>query len=324
MAEQVGRDVKLPNRILVGFDEAGLADDAVRAAVALATVLRARLRLLHVVPKMPDGWPSLSSSESVERTEDLIRTVEANASDRARELLAGSAFRVEDVLRVVQGRPAEVLVDEAPSPDEDLIVLGARRHAGLLHFGGTLRTVLAKARCSAWVQATPPAKVERILAPIDLSEHSLHALALACALGVRFGAQVTVLHAFDSTNLYRFGWPDGFGLSVAWPIDEARLAVQAQFVDALRDFDWRGAAHSQVFVEANARQAILEHSRAHDLVVVGTHGRTGLAAAVLGNTAWTVLAECTKPSLVVRHPERSFVEPGLARVDVRAAGLVPG
>jgi len=69
---------------------------------------------------------------------------------------------------------------------------------------------------------------------------------------------------------------------------------------------WRGVAHTSTFADGAPTEKILELSEAADLVVMGTHGRTGLASVLLGNVAYGVLKRSEKPVLALRHPERSF------------------
>jgi nucleotide-binding universal stress UspA family protein len=159
--------------------------------------------------------------------------------------------------------------------------------------------------------------VKRILAPIDMSEHSLHALALAALLGAKLEARVTALHVFDASHHFGYAMPNGLDVGAFWPLDEVRKETRRHFEEALNAFDWRGAEHGRHFLEGSVADTIAIQSRAYDLVVMGTHGRTGLAAAVLGNVAWSVLAESDKPVLAVRQPSRRFPELGRAGVEER-------
>jgi nucleotide-binding universal stress UspA family protein len=51
----------------------------------------------------------------------------------------------------------------------------------------------------------------------------------------------------------------------------------------------------------------LELENAFDLIAMGSHGRTGLSAALLGNVAYAIVKDASKPVLVVRHPDRKFL-----------------
>ena len=70
---------------------------------------------------------------------------------------------------------------------------------------------------------------------------------------------------------------------------EVRERESADFDRAMSAFDWSGVEHTAEFHEGTAAEGILELASSSDLVVIATHGRTGLAAAVLGSVARSVL-----------------------------------
>ena len=61
------------------------------------------------------------------------------------------------------------------------------------------------------------------------------------------------------------------------------------------------------FAEGRSVPTILESQDSIDLIVMGSHGRTGLNAAVLGNTAYSVLRKAEVPVLAIRRPEDASV-----------------
>ncbi|MCC6408704.1 MAG: universal stress protein, partial [Planctomycetes bacterium] len=71
-------------------------------------------------------------------------------------------------------------------------------------------------------------------------------------------------------------------------------------------FDWQGVAHEARFVDDDPIQGILALQDGADLIVMGTHGVTGLSAAVLGSTAYGVISSARTPVLVLPHPERRY------------------
>ena len=71
-------------------------------------------------------------------------------------------------------------------------------------------------------------------------------------------------------------------------------------------WDWGGVEHSTAFLDGAAIEGILDRSVGSDLVVIGTHGRTGLSLAVLGGVAHAVLRGSQVPILAVPCPDRVF------------------
>jgi nucleotide-binding universal stress UspA family protein len=68
-----------------------------------------------------------------------------------------------------------------------------------------------------------------------------------------------------------------------------------------------------VFADGDPAATIVERAEASDLVVMGTHGHTGISRAVLGSCAHRVLRHATTPVLVVPQRPESYREPGASR-----------
>ena len=144
-------------------------------------------------------------------------------------------------------------------------------------------------------------EIRRILVPIDFSEPSRAAFDYAVELAKSCGATVDVLHVWEAPN---FLPPDSAGsvpsLSYA---EHVRKAAD----DALETFvaDARGRG-----IELNASEiqlgrpahAIAEAALAggYDLIVLGTHGRTGFSRALIGSVAENVVRHAPCPVLTVR------------------------
>ena len=296
---------KLPSRIVVGFDEIGLADEAARSVLGVAERIDAQVELLHAIPKLPESWPGVNVARSAERSDAMVEEARRAATAHATRILSRSESRrsAGELLRVVEGRPAEVLLTSVRSSSE-WVALGAHRRAGRFHFGGTLRTVFAKAPCPVWVQSEPRTRIERLLAPIDLSEPSVRALELAVELARALQGRVRVLYVHQLVYPWTTAWAEGYAVSPLPELGAIEKAARDQFDAILSRVDWRGVDHDQVFVESDAPREIVERSKGHDLVVMGTRGHGGLASAVLGSVAMHVLEHAESPALFV--PRRAL------------------
>jgi len=304
MNSQVQPMVTLPRNILVSVDAGPLTDHAIAQALELAQRFEARVELLHAVAVSTHPWSLVTASSDTAATSERLAKVKARLVDYVGALATsahGGSERPEALLNVVAGRPSQVVLDRAREISADLIVLGALRRRAGVDFGGTARAVLAGSKCPVWVQPGPVRKIERILVPVDLSDESLLALATACEMAPRFGARVTAISVFDLTSLTTPDW-DGFKIAV----DAVRASSLAAFEQAMKAFDWRGVERDTAFVDGMPTAEILERARNADLVVMGTHGRGGLASVLLGSTAYAVLKAATRPVMVVRKPGRTF------------------
>ena len=293
-------------RILVALDAGKLSEAAVRRGLELKRMIGGKLEMVHAV-----GLPGLSfelmpDPSAVAKRTDPITQIREGVVDQVRawiEPAAPERERVGELVQVVAGQPARVILERARKGQSDLIVLGGLRHRTAFDFGSTARAVLAKAPCAVWVQPGPPTPIRRILVPIDFSAESMIALATATALAKRVGASITAVHVFD---VRQYGADQWDGITMYVPIEDLRQTTQDEFTKSMSEFDWEGSAHDTNFVGGLPAEQILELAKSADLILMGTHGRTGFASAVLGSVAYSVLKRADRPVMVVRQPQRKF------------------
>ncbi|MBI5361779.1 MAG: universal stress protein, partial [Planctomycetes bacterium] len=204
------------------------------------------------------------------------------------------------------GHAAHVLLERARAAHADLIVLGPHKKRGGIDFGGTARGVLAHAPRGVWMQPERPRAVKRILVPVDLSETSLGALALARDLALRLDARLTAVQAFLPPTLGAV-FPSSEVAAPGYVVEHLLRAERDQFEGAMQSFDWRGVPHATRFEQGEPAEVALELQGDHDLIVMGTHGRTGLSAALLGSVAHHVLRAAHVPVMAVRQVKGTYL-----------------
>lgn len=153
-------------------------------------------------------------------------------------------------------------------------------------------------------------RLTKVLVPTDFSAPSATALAYAMALARRFGAALHVLHTVEEPLAQ--GW-NGFGLPVLPELRSEVLAeAQRQLEAAVPRLERDRQATELVTCVGDPCREILRFAkeRAVDLIVMGTHGRGGMAHLLLGSVAEKVVREAPCPVLTVRHPERDFLAVG--------------
>jgi nucleotide-binding universal stress UspA family protein len=149
--------------------------------------------------------------------------------------------------------------------------------------------------------------VSRILCPVDFSDTAHAALRYAVDFGQRFDAELTLLHVYQAPG---FTLPEGMVVAGADVVTDLLRDIHSALArwrdEALR----RGARAVRVAAVAGATHpeiARYADEQGFDLVVIGTHGRTGIAHALLGSTAEKVVRYSHCPVLTVRAaPEDRF------------------
>jgi len=145
----------------------------------------------------------------------------------------------------------------------------------------------------------------RILLPTDFSECSQRARSYACELAKRFSAEIHLLHVVAPISVPGYMGP----VPQEWlhPDEDARRELE-EWNDP--DFEHaksvvRSVATGTPFVE------IVRYARDQnaDLIVMGTHGRSGLSHALLGSVAEKVVRKAPCPVLTVRPEGQQFIMP---------------
>lgn len=306
------------DRILFPTDFSESSRQALPYAVALAEAHDAELHLLHA--NVLHASDPANPSHHFPEMENLTTELEERADARMKEIVEKHA---PDPLTVVREQrrgisaPPVVLeyVDEA---DIDLVVMGTHGRRGLRHLmlGSVTEEVVRRAPCPVLTarEQDEPATVAgfgTILAPVDFSEHSEQALRHAVELAREFDADLQLLHVIEEITYPDFYYPAPLtGEQMAAEIRE-RIAERLQTaMDRIEEAGIHATVH---MVEDRPAPGIADFAEENgaDLVVVGTHGLTGVKRALLGSVAEGVIRRSVPPVLTVKTSGRSLVADGL-------------
>lgn len=137
--------------------------------------------------------------------------------------------------------------------------------------------------------------LKNVLVATDFSDASSTGLNYGRALAGRFGATLHVLHVADKVSVHR----------------EAEEAARKQLQGLLTDDDRTELHAKPVVVTSAPALAIIDYAKNAniDLIIVGTHSRSGVKHLFIGSVAEQITRAAPCPVLVVRHPEHEFVVP---------------
>ncbi len=150
----------------------------------------------------------------------------------------------------------------------------------------------------------PAADWKTICCPIDFSDASRAAMEVAIDLARRFGARLTLLHAYPVPG---YTFPDGSVVASPRMLQELAEQATRHLGDWQRQAQERGAPDVDIHTavgEPAAEIVAWAKEQKVDLLVLGTHGRTGLEHALMGSIAERVVRRAHCPVLTVRPASR--------------------
>lgn len=294
-------------QILVGIDGSSAARAAVELIRTLAWPGGTQLRIAEVVEMDPEfygSWPTLTYAPDGDLEPRLLHAAEASLADAAREL-DGGPLHVETVL--LRGRPADALLGEARRIGADLIVVGSRGHGTLdaMLLGSVSAEIVA--RSAVPVLVVRSATADQALLAWDGSAAAEAAARLVEAWPAFRNAHVRVAAVVDRGPWWVTVPPivPAETLTLfedAWEAAERKAASDVRRLAArLRD---AGIDADETVLAGDPGPALIQAARDSrvDLVVMGTHGRHGLARVVLGSVARTLVLHAPASVLVVPNP----------------------
>ncbi|HRH80958.1 MAG TPA: universal stress protein [Thiobacillaceae bacterium] len=269
-------------RILFATDGSEYSLGAQRVAIELAQRCRAEFHAMSIMLSTQDlefvGTHQMRESREAEIQARLDTVAEAAKA-------AGLACTTH----LVYGeQPEHEIVNTARGIEADLVVLGRRGRRGLARFmvGHATAYVAGHAPCSVLVvPRTARVWQQRILLATDGSPASEEATRLATDVARQCHMPVTVLSATTASHS-------------AQRKQEARLSVD-QAVTALVA---AGVNSDGLVPEGRPDEVVIEAARntGADLIVVGSHGRTGLSRLFLGSISERIIGQAQCPVLVAR------------------------
>lgn len=291
-------------KVLLPLDGSPLAEAALPYAAAFGAAFAGEVTLVHVVdaPFAQVGTPHEAFvDEQRAKAEEAAATYLESAAARVRG--QGAAVRTA----VLAGPVVETLRDYARGHGTQLIAIATHGRSGAerMLLGSVTSRLIHEAPAPV-LTVRPPrggasaAPVSRVLLPLDGSDLAEQALPAAAAIAKQLGIPLTLVQVVPSELEIYMG-----SNYVAYPfdiMDQLKAAARA-YLDAQVGAAEKGGAACEVQVAVGAAAVqISEAARAvaGTLIVLSSHGRSGLGRAVLGSVADRVIHESHSPVLVIR------------------------
>ena len=285
--------------ILVPLDGSMLAERALAPAASIAEAMSAKLTLLRVVPQFAilAAAPMLYEEMNRLGEEESYAYLRSQADD----LVLSTPVEVA----CETGQPADTVIRYAENHGIDLIMMSSHGRSGLNRwvYGSVAERVLRQAPCATSIisaRAAPKEKCQSILVPLDGSELAEQALEPGRGIAAAMGADLHLLTITTSAHqmLETSSMREVFDGIQDKEMDDAKAYLQAICADT---------PDEHVFIEVEAAQgavasSIIEYVDRNgiDMIVMSSHGRTGLRRWVYGSVAEKVLRSACCATMIIR------------------------
>ncbi|MCX5874504.1 MAG: universal stress protein [Deltaproteobacteria bacterium] len=279
-------------RILVAIDGSSSSLHALRQAFPLA---RAEKGAIQVIAVAPPYTGELSLVGVREHVNDLIVAPYQKALDEALKISESYGVLIRTILEI--GEPPETIVDTAEDLDCDLIVVGVRgsNPVKTVLMGSIAARVIGFSHID--VLAVPRGAeidLNAILLAVDGSWSSERATSIAFELQKSYGLRLSALSVADiPSQLY------GLDAKVA----EQMLRQAREVLDPVRTkSEAQGIPVELLLREGDAAEVINQTAKQKSagMIIIGSHGRTGLKRLLMGSVAERVIGHALCPVLVTR------------------------
>ena len=229
--------------------------------------------------------------------ENILKTVEDIASDVLTKLVSHAnslGIAAERIIRF--GAAWEELSKESANGQYDLVLIGTRskNRAQSILFGSTAHKLMRFSPCPVWiVKPTELREIREVAIATDLSPASQPAFRLAVTVARAIQATLVVIHVLELSDLRYLSMAGVAEEQLARTEERHRQAADAAIREQLHQTDFRTLPHGVMIeiLNGSADVAIPEFVARNeiDLLVIGTHGRSGISSMLLGNTAERLL-----------------------------------
>ena len=301
-------------KILFPTDFSRCAEQALTHAVFLAGKYKAEINVLHVVTLFSDQ-PGIIRNE-INETEETIKELEEIAEKQLNKVVSSKS---SDEIKIITTTEREVsaapaILEYASDNNIDLIVMGThgRRGLGHLFLGSAAEEVVRLAPCPVFTirelkEPKPVMQVNNILVPVDFSDHSRKALEYASEVAQSYNAELQVLHIIEETTHPAFSLSGKSSVFDLFPgiEDDCRKRADRMLKEVNSDKIKAG-----VYIKGGrAASDIIKFAKGNstDLIVIATHGLTGLEHMLLGSVTEKVVRMAHCPVFTVKSFGRSLI-----------------
>lgn len=298
-------------KILYPTDFSAISRYALDHALFLAEQFNAELHMLHVITLHNDD--PYNVAYHFETPEEIHEHVITLAKSKMAELLEPYKDKPLHVLQIQrkESHPVPAILQYIEEQKIDLVVMGTHGRTGLRHMlqGSVAEETVRLSSCPVLTLHEHPTQkpidaFNKLLIPIDFSESSKHALWTGVELARTYQAQLQLLHVIEPPSMPEFYVPL---IGVLSPETLKELEQRAHFV-----LEQMMLSHKQTYhdlppytihvVQGRSNSEIVQFAQEQhsDLIVISTHGLTGIQRVLFGSVAEYVVRHATCPVFTMK------------------------
>ncbi len=294
-------------KILFPTDFSRCAEQALLHAVFFAQKYKSELHLLHVRTMFEDQ-PDAVSRDFL-NTEQFIESHRKVTDAKLNEVISKHGSTeikiIKELLKGISAGPA--ILEYASDKDIDLIVLGTHGRRGIEHLliGSVAEEVVRLADCPVFTvheteKLKPLKAYNNILVPIDFSDHSQNAISYAKEIASAYDSQLQLLHIIEDTK------HPAFSLSGKSSVFDLVPNIEEESEKSMLEMLARAGGpetKSTVFTKGgHAANNIINFAseNSSDLIVIATHGLTGIEHLLLGSVTEKVVRMAPCPVVTIK------------------------
>jgi len=276
--------MKQLDKILVPIDINDQYDAQINTAITIARVYSSEVIIVHVLPEE-------AGSGSIKIHKALLDNATEFLNKINETLIEKGIITKEPIIK--QGKLIDNILKEASAQDVNLIIAGSgRKIQGQRHkLGDSAEKLMRYSPIPVWV--VPPkgkTKISNILCPVDYSEPSKSALKNAISLAQDFKASLRVLGVVEPV----LSFSPRYQLEDFEEENTIRMKyLEKEMKKFLKDFDFSGVDYEIDLQIGSVPLTIVDlvKKHKHDLLIMGTTGRSGLKRVLMGSVTNKVTRE---------------------------------
>jgi nucleotide-binding universal stress UspA family protein len=285
---------------------------ALDICISAAKCMKTKLYVLHTIEKFPHDYTHLLSRD---KHLTMKQRLEEEARNNINAMLPKELLETETAVPIIRfGKPFLEIIQFAKEKEVDIIAIGTHGRAGVdrIILGSVAERVVRKAHCPVMVvRSRKYIGFKRIIVPIDFSDCSRMALEYAAATARAHRSKLTILHVYEEAFIEPYVRAANTEEEADEIMKEIERVNETKYDEFLKTIDLSGVEYEKLLKKGIPKTDIVETAMEQqaNLIVMGTHGRSGIKHTLIGSTAEEVVRTVHCDIVVVKPEKFSFSMP---------------